>query len=199
MSTPTVIDLLRHGEPVGGRRYRGWIDDPLSERGWAQMWHAVSGETPWEHVVSSPLARCQAFAAALADQLGLPLTIEPRVAEIRFGVWEGMTGEELRTCDPDRLRRFYHDPLGERPEGAEPAAEFVARVSQVLDELTAAHHGRHILVVTHAGVIRAAIAHALAAPPERLFRAHVDNAAFTRLQATAERPLSLIFHGRTPL
>jgi broad specificity phosphatase PhoE len=48
-------------------------------------------------------------------------------------------------------------------------------------------------------VIRAAIAHALAAPPERLFRAHVDNAAFTRLQTTRERPLSLIFHGRTPL
>ena len=34
----TVIDLIRHGEPVGGRRYRGHIDDPLSERGWQQMW-----------------------------------------------------------------------------------------------------------------------------------------------------------------
>jgi broad specificity phosphatase PhoE len=97
------------------------------------------------------------------------------------------------------LRRFYHDPLGERPEGAEPAADFVGRVAESLEELAAAHRGRHILIVTHAGVIRAAIAHALAAPPERLFRAHVDNAAFTRLQTTHERPLSLIFHGRTPL
>lgn len=195
----TIIDLLRHGEPVGGRRYRGWIDDPLSEHGWDQMWRAVSGTTPWEHIVTSPLARCRAFAEALAQHLDLALTVEPRVREIRFGVWEGRSGEELRAADPDQLRRFYHDPLGERPEGAEPATEFVGRVSDALEDLAVAHSGRHILVVTHAGVIRAAIAHALAAPPERLFRAHVDNATFTRLQATAERPLSLIFHGRAPL
>ncbi|MHB1590203.1 MAG: histidine phosphatase family protein [Sulfuricella sp.] len=37
----TTIDLIRHGEPVGGRRYRGRTDDPLSEKGWNQMWTAV--------------------------------------------------------------------------------------------------------------------------------------------------------------
>ena len=37
----TTIDLIRHGEPVGGRKYRGQTDDPLSEKGWAQMWAAV--------------------------------------------------------------------------------------------------------------------------------------------------------------
>jgi alpha-ribazole phosphatase/probable phosphoglycerate mutase len=197
--TRTVVDLLRHGEPVGGRRYRGWIDDPLSDHGWAQMWHAVSGETPWDSVVSSPLARCLAFAEALAERLGLDLSVEPRFAEIRFGEWEGRSGDELRGRDPDALRRFYHDPLGERPVGAEPAADFVGRVSNALDALLAARAGGHVLVITHAGVIRAAITHALAAPPERIFRLHVDNAAFTRLQATAERPLSLIFHGRARL
>jgi broad specificity phosphatase PhoE len=197
--TRTVVDLLRHGEPVGGRRYRGWIDDPLSEHGWAQMWHAVSGDTPWDSVVTSPLARCRAFAEALAEKLGLGIDVEPRFAEIRFGRWEGRSRDELRAVDPDALRRFYHDPLGERPEGAEPAADFVGRVSAALEELVGARAGRHVLVVTHAGVIRAAVSHALAAPPERIFRMHVDTASFTRLQATAERPLSLIFHGRTPL
>jgi len=37
----TTLDLMRHGEPVGGRRYRGQMDDPLSEKGWAQMRNAV--------------------------------------------------------------------------------------------------------------------------------------------------------------
>ena len=37
----TTIDLIRHGEPVGGRKYRGQTDDPLSEKGWEQMWKAV--------------------------------------------------------------------------------------------------------------------------------------------------------------
>ena len=61
----TTIDLLRHGEPIGGRRYRGHIDDPLSEYGWSEMWHAVSGETPWQQIITSPLRRCREFAEAL--------------------------------------------------------------------------------------------------------------------------------------
>jgi AmpD protein len=32
MSAKTVIDLLRHGEPVGGKRYRGWIDALFTNR-----------------------------------------------------------------------------------------------------------------------------------------------------------------------
>jgi len=39
----TTIDLLRHGEPEGGVRYRGdGVDDPLSARAWKQMWAAGS-------------------------------------------------------------------------------------------------------------------------------------------------------------
>ncbi|MEW6253578.1 MAG: histidine phosphatase family protein, partial [Planctomycetota bacterium] len=62
----TLIDLMRHGEPVGGRRYRGQVDDPLSEKGWAQMRAAVGEAAPWHHVVSSPLLRCREFAETLA-------------------------------------------------------------------------------------------------------------------------------------
>ena len=46
----TVIELLRHGEPVGGSRYRGQLDDALSERGWKQMWQAVGGRPLWQQV-----------------------------------------------------------------------------------------------------------------------------------------------------
>jgi alpha-ribazole phosphatase len=197
--THTTLDFLRHGEPVGGNKYRGQIDDPLSERGWEQMWHAASGATPWQRVVTSPLARCREFAEALAHRLDLPVTVDARLREIGFGSWEGRTSAELKASDPDMLRRFYHDPVGQRPVGAESAADFTARVGEAIEQLLAAHHGMHLLVVAHAGVIRAAVGHALGAPPERLFRTKVDNAAFTRLRATRERPLSLLFHNRTPL
>ncbi len=40
----TKIDIIRHGEPIGGPRFRGHgVDDPLSEKGWEQMWNAVGG------------------------------------------------------------------------------------------------------------------------------------------------------------
>ena len=54
----TQIDIIRHGEPEGGRRYRGHsIDDPLSKTGWQQMWNAIPENPPWDHIISSPLLR----------------------------------------------------------------------------------------------------------------------------------------------
>ena len=84
MSQATTIDLLRHGTPVGGRRYRGQIDDPLSEEGWAEMWAAVNGARPWRQIVCSPLSRCRQFAEALGDRLALPVAEDPRLREVGF-------------------------------------------------------------------------------------------------------------------
>lgn len=56
----TTIDLIRHGEPVGGHRYRGHaIDDPLTERGWSQMWDGVGSCNTWDHIITSPLQHCR--------------------------------------------------------------------------------------------------------------------------------------------
>ena len=193
----TIIDLLRHGEPVGGRMYRGGIDHPLSELGWQQMRNATASPEAWQHIVSSPLARCRDFAEELAGRLGVDWEIDARLREVGFGSWEGKTGAELRATDPDLLKRFYHDPVGERPAGAEPLDAFLGRVGASIDALKARHAGRHILLVCHAGVIRAAVAHTLGAPLPALYRLDVANAALTRLQQTDERPLTVMFHNRT--
>ncbi|HHO59588.1 MAG TPA: histidine phosphatase family protein, partial [Thiotrichales bacterium] len=59
----TCIDVIRHGEPEGGRRYRGHsVDDPLTEKGWLQMRSAVPENPPWQHIISSPLVRCLDFS-----------------------------------------------------------------------------------------------------------------------------------------
>ena len=106
----TLIDLIRHGEPVGGRRYRGQIDDPLSEKGWGQMRAAVGDVCPWQAVISSPLLRCRDFAKELSVRHQLPLQLDARLQEIGFGVWEGKTAEEIRLPDPEILQRFMLDP-----------------------------------------------------------------------------------------
>ena len=62
MSEFTVVDLLRHGEPDGGQKFRGSVDDPLNVRGWEQMRTAVGNYREWEVIISSPLIRCAAFA-----------------------------------------------------------------------------------------------------------------------------------------
>jgi alpha-ribazole phosphatase len=193
----TTIDLMRHGEPVGGRKYRGQLDDPLSEKGWWQMRAAVGEHCPWQHVVSSPLQRCQAFALELARGKNLPLSFDERFMEVKFGVWEGKTAEQLRAKDPQVIERFKRDPLNQRPQGAEPLEDFYARVRAAWMDLLAAQAGKHVLLVCHAGVIRMVLAKALNLQLADTYRIDVPSAGLTRIkvQGTGEDAAhQLLFH-----
>ncbi len=191
-----LIDLIRHGEPVGGRRYRGWLDDPLSEKGWRQMWQAVGKEAPWKAIVSSPLRRCSEFASELALRHELPWETDVRLKELGFGAWEGRTADELTAEDPDALMRFYQDPVTHRPPGAEKLTDFRTRIASVWHEL----QGRpeeHLLVVVHAGVIRMILCQVLGMPEERMFSILVPNAGLTRIRVEGggeTRLAQLVFH-----
>jgi alpha-ribazole phosphatase/probable phosphoglycerate mutase len=189
-----TLDIMRHGEPAGGRKYRGQTDDPLSEKGWAQMHAAVGEALPWTRIVSSPLVRCRAFAETLSDSHGLPLALDDRLKEVGFGAWEGKTAAEIEANAPGTLARFKADPVNARPIGAEPLAEFHARVSAALDDLLAQYAGQHVLLVGHAGVMRMALAWALHIPLEHAYRIEVATASVTRLRFDDGRA-SLIFHG----
>jgi len=178
----TKIDFIRHGEPVGGRCFRGYgIDDPLSEKGWMQMWAAVDGASAWGHVISSPLQRCRKFAEELADRQGISLSLEYRFKEVGFGLWEGRSPEEIEQSEPEAYAAFYRDPIHNRPEEAEPWAPFSARVSAALDDVCKKYSGQHVLVVAHAGVIRAAAASVLEASATGAYRMKIDNAGFSQI------------------
>ncbi|MFA5083248.1 MAG: histidine phosphatase family protein [Hydrogenophilaceae bacterium] len=178
----TLIDMLRHGEPVGGRRYRGQIDDPLSDKGWRQMRAATAGERPWTAIVSSPLARCRAFAEELASQTGLPLTFDDRLKEAGFGVWEGKTADEIKDVDPDAVFNFKRDPVGCRPDGAEALDAFHDRVGAAYEAILRQHAGGHVLVVAHAGVIRMVMCRVLGLVPEHGYRIQIGSAGIARFR-----------------
>ncbi len=181
----TCIDLIRHGEPVGGRRYRGdGIDDPLSERGWRQMWQAVGEESGrWTQVVSSPLQRCHAFAEALAERDDLPLSCEVDLREVGFGCWEGRSPQEIQRDDGDAFAAFYRDPVGSRPAGAEALAAFSRRTTAAFERVLERYAGGRVLIVAHAGVLRAITAYCLEAPLASIYRLRIDNAAFVSITA----------------
>ena len=77
-----MIYLVRHGEAAAS-----WGEHPdpgLSEKGQIQA-EAVAKtlmSKTIEHALTSPMARCQATAAAYAELSGNTLTVEPRVTEI---------------------------------------------------------------------------------------------------------------------
>lgn len=147
-----TIELLRHGD-TGQRSYRGQLDDALTDDGWAQLRAAVAMRE-WDAIVSSPLQRCAAFARELADARALPLRLDPRLAEYHFGDWQGVPIETLADEQGDALGRFWADPVGHPPPGAETLEQFRIRLSAALDDIAGDASARRVLVITHGGAIR---------------------------------------------
>jgi len=174
------IDLIRHGEPVGGKRYRGdKVDDPLSEVGWRQLWQRVAQlGGGWDAVVTSPLSRCADFGAQLAAQHDLPLLIEPDFREIGFGCWEGMTHEQVRVERPEEYRLYRADPVANRPPGAEDLRMFAQRVSGALQRLVERYPQGRVLVICHAMVMRMALCQVMAAPLRQVTQVTTEYASW---------------------
>lgn len=191
----TKIDIIRHGEPEGGRRYRGHgVDDPLSKLGWQQMWDAVPEKAEWDHIVTSPLSRCHKFAEALADTLSIGFTVEDNLKEIGFGTWEGRTPDDIKANEGDALERFLKDPVNNRPEGAEPLDDFAERVWTVYESILEQHPGEHVLVIAHAGVIRAITSKILGMALDDVYsRLKIDYAAIASTQvSTGKDPVMIL-------
>ena len=195
--TETVIDLIRHGEPAGGRRYRGHgVDDPLSEKGWSQMWNAVGEYNQWKQIITSPLQRCQAFAHALGERHGIHVTVEPRFKEVGFGTWEGLSHDEVKIGRAAEYHAFLKDPVNRRPQGAEPLDDFIRRVGSAYQEAIERHHSSHLLIVAQAGVMRALIAETIQVPTVGLYRIKISNGGITRIRHTETGSVLELLNGK---
>ncbi|MBF0162150.1 MAG: alpha-ribazole phosphatase family protein [Magnetococcales bacterium] len=193
----TTIDLLRHGEPEGGPKYRGSLDDPLSATGWAQMRAAVQGHPAWNAIYSSPLQRCARFAQTLGEELSIPVHLEPRWQEMHFGRWEGRTSSALLQEEPHRLLQFWQDPLNHPPPEGEHLLDFQQRVQSGWEERLQQQHNSHLLVVAHSGVIRMMLGLVLQMPLQNLSRLVVEYASVSRVRIdrVGEKAMPrLIFH-----
>lgn len=179
MLRQTTVDLLRHGEVEGKACFRGRTDDPLSKLGWRQMFQQCQGGQ-WQAVVSSPLRRCASFASAWGREHQTDVSIEPAWVELDFGDWEGLSAEQINQNSPQALQSFYQQPLDFTPPNAESYLHFSARVRRAWDELLKSHAGQTVLVVTHAGVIRALYSQLLNIPAQHSFQIEVAHACLSR-------------------
>ena len=100
--------------------------------------------------------------------------------ECDFGTWCGRTLAEVHEADPDGTGAWMTDPAA-CPHGGESLADMLARVGSWMDA-QAGCDGRAI-AVTHAGVVKAAVVHALGAPAAAFWRVDVTPLAVTELHA----------------
>ncbi|WP_332604991.1 histidine phosphatase family protein [Acinetobacter sp. ESBL14] len=155
------LDLLRHGETALSHTLRGHLDDALTEKGWLQMQSTIQqhleAQVHWDVIISSPLQRCQKFAAALAQQLELPLLLNAEIKEMYFGDWEGIATQTIYETEPELLANFWQYPTRYQAPNGESLNQFQQRVMHGFDEIYTQmqqHHWNRALVVTHGGVIK---------------------------------------------
>jgi probable phosphoglycerate mutase len=186
--------LLRHGATrlTPEKRFSGvGAGDPgLSAAGLDQARRAASSPLlrrgAFDEVLSSPMTRCRETAELIAAEMNLSVRIEAELREMDFGLWEGLTFDEVQDRYPDDLRAWKQSPHAAPTGSAETFAAVLDRMGTLADTLAARYADTSVLVVTHVTPIKALLAHALGAPPQSLFRMELSAAGFSRIAYTGE-------------
>jgi len=148
--------LARHGQTSWNAlgRLQGHTDIELDDigRDQARALAKSLGDADISTVVTSDLARARETGAIVAAALGLePPVVEPELRERRFGVFEGLTRDEIAVRHPEAWRAWTQ--ATQEPPGGEPVRDAVARMSRVLRRIADASTGP-VLVVSHGGLMR---------------------------------------------
>ncbi|WP_405521071.1 bifunctional RNase H/acid phosphatase [Streptomyces canus] len=193
MGEPATFVLLRHGETplTPQKRFSGsgGTDPSLSAVGREQAERAaeaLAARGTIQHILASPLTRTRQTAAAVAERLGIEVTVEDGLIETDFGAWEGLTFGEVRERYPDDLNTWLSDPEAEPTGGGESFAATATRIAATRDKLVAAYAGRTVLLVTHVTPIKTFVRLALGAPPESLFRMELSAASLSAVAYYAD-------------
>jgi len=149
--------LLRHGETEFSRgdRFCGDIDAPLTAPGvrMGERFADAYGGLRWRAIVTSTRRRTVTTAEPLAARCGLPIARDPRLDEMFFGEWQGLTKREAAVRDPARYARWRQDPTVGAPAGESPF-EVSARALTAIDDVRARYDSGNVLVVSHKTVLR---------------------------------------------
>jgi broad specificity phosphatase PhoE len=170
----------------------GVMDVPLCEttlESQAPMYAALAQRLPRPAVWKvTPLSRTRRTAETIF-KAGYPvqdLGIEPRLIEQSLGEWQGLPHAEL----PAKLAYPAHPfwPLAgdEEPPGGESMVDVIVRAGAALERLARDHRGEDVVIVSHGGTIRAAVAHALAIRPDNALHLSIHNLSLTCLERHPE-------------
>jgi broad specificity phosphatase PhoE len=176
----TRLILICHASTAAVRSSSFPADEPLDEHGKVSA-VALAGHLPSaDRWLTSPELRTRQTAEAL----GLDAAVEPTLRDCDYGSWSGRSFEDVYAHEPEAVVAWLRDPAA-MPHGGESVLSLMQRVADwLLDEQ--AHHRRSI-VLTHSAIIRAAIVHAIGAPPQSFWRIDIAPLSITRLSGDNDR------------
>lgn len=153
--------MIRHAETDLAGKFCGHTDPELNAAGKRRL-TSIAEEVATlgiSRIYSSDLRRASQTAEEVGRQIGVEVELRPGLREINFGLWEGLSWEEIQDRYPREselwLKAF---PLRSAPEG-EAYADFVARIDAEFHLLFAESGDSVYAIVTHRGVMQYVLTH----------------------------------------
>lgn len=175
------IVFIRHGRTKANQKgiYGGHLDIPLSAEGIeeAEQLSKALQHKKFAKIYASPLRR----AVQTAQLLGFTPEIDNRLCEMNFGIFEGLTYQDIVTKYPDETEKWNTDYLNYRIPKGESLMDVYNRVSQFLSEIP--EEKDPFLIITHEGVIKCALCSILGSP-EYFYRFKAEYCRFTQIAIT---------------
>lgn len=183
--TITSFCLIRHGHTKATEEGKLYTDPnaPLTEKGGEQARALAS----WLHkdapdlILTSRAYRVRSTADIIAAATGHEALSVEGLDEWHVGDWEGKSYWEIRQSEPELYKRWSEDPIHNAPPGGESIGDLCKRVEGRVKELIASYRGKRIALVTHAGVVRAALIYALGVPVANFWRLSVPTGSASKV------------------
>lgn len=165
------IIMIRHGQSEANlAKIFGTEDTRLSKEGIRQIKRAKEhiDTLSFSKVYVSPFARTK----ETLHHLGFQAKEDKRIQEYDFGIFSGLTNEEIEKKYPLEYQEWIENPMYYKiPEG-ESLQIVYRRVKNFLEEII--EKNENVLLVTHAGIIRLAFCWVFN-KPEYFFKFKVTN------------------------
>jgi len=184
---------------------------PLSEKGLRQMklvsryiyQNTVSNQnsgyrtrsTELSAVYCSDLSRAITSAEIIAEPHSLKPIIVSSLRERNFGLWEGMSFDEIREKYPLELDAWADNPLKFSPLEGESTSAMKGRVIQAMNDIMENRNKENIAIVAHGGVNRIILCHILEIPLENIFRIEQDYGALNIIEFWNKYPVVKLLNG----
>ena len=181
-----MLYIMRHGKTDWNLKHKlqGKTDIPLNEMGRQMASEAgrLYGDVHFDVCYCSPLTRARETAALLLEGRDVPIIVDDRLAEMGFGIYEGIENVfEKPECPVREL--FFNPAAYKAVGGAESLEELIARTRAFLEDTAypLVNEGKDVLIMGHGAMNSALIGQVRNTPLKDFWVEGIENCRLIKI------------------
>lgn len=190
----TKLILIRHDQTTANRqkKYSGFMDVCLNSEGIKQVrkLHKRFKTARVDKVYSSDRKRAVESARIVFQDYSIQVIKDLR--EMHFGVFEGLTYEQIMEKYPRAFKRWLDNPFKSKIPKGEHLGDFRKRVVRAIERIVFLHPGKTVAVVCHGGTISILLSSILKV--NRFWERIPQSASLTIIEYRRRKPRLKVFN-----